>query len=336
MKPNNPSRPKAGRPAAKKQSRAKAKPVPHPLGGRLVYRDLLGKWPEVELLLSPQQFWGIEELIASDNCVSDLIPNTPAPAQEACNPPASAPRPAEPSGNLKCAALPAAPGAEYLAARARLAEADKDKIEREQMINGPGLSFLRGVSVEAMLRSIVAPLFWESDRIMRECVSRAASAWEAMELAEVLIIVDHLENHGGKADAEGRWHLPHVGILFGSDQGLYSTVELLLHVAFVVHWHAESIARHSLDAVERESVMEASAVAGVLVIAEGVMMAAGVIPEEGTVAQPTHWQHRACELRTRYYVAGGWNVPDGRDKFFNHESFAQRLGTASAKPTVAA
>ncbi len=267
MKPNNPSRGNPPTAKTKRQSRASAEPVPHPQGGRLVYSNPPGNLPSVEILLTPQQFWYIEEIIASGNGLSDLIPNTPAPAQED-NAPASGPC-------LKCsvcivaaatlhlsqlknekllkldvcddcaaafhifptgespapapprAALPAAPGAEYLAARARRAESTApsagspsapplpqarrlpaapdgnyllmvqarcelggvtlERLGRDSYLNLPGLS-RAPLSMKQLFKLMAIPLYQADDLVRAELAPRMESAWALVELEEMLLV----------------------------------------------------------------------------------------------------------------------------------------------------
>jgi len=200
----------------------------------------------------------------------------------------------------------AVPSQEALAFLARRLEVAYNKLPTELQVNLPGLG-LATWSHGALLERMAAAIHYGAGEPMRSLVlCRCGSTWETVELAEVLCVAEELLEKDASKDERG------LRFSLNESQGLSSHrwvngSALLVHFAFVVMQHAETISREVLPRMSH--LPDAAWLAEALVIAETVVNKAGVAVDAGTVAQPTALQRQAWAFAARLWLE--WPVDKG-------------------------
>jgi hypothetical protein len=193
----------------------------------------------------------------------------------------------------------------------------------------PGLAFGEWKIDELLWRLTAGIYFTRATALIQELILSRVSAWEAVELAEVLSIAEELQegNEDRARDESSRLSLNEW---YGcSSHRRVKDPFLLVHCAFVVFQHAGAISREVLPRVSE--LPEAAQLAEALVIAEAVV---NTVEKRavGTVAQPTALQQQAVDLTARMWRE--WP----RKQSFSQDIPGKPGGLAAlvGKPTVAA
>lgn len=231
-------------------------------------------------------------------------------------PGASAPAAPQPvGGKAAVPLLPGVPGKEYLIFTAR----HHDLLEQSHSLpsfihlNLPGLAF-GDWSIDDLLYSVTLALYGARMSITEQVVRRCASAWEVVELSEVLRMAeeskdgDHEQQmkpneHGFVRFSLNEW----LGL---AEQRRMNAKLWLLHTSCVLMQHAEAISERVLPSEAHLS--SSSHLAEAMAIAEAVVSVALSMNEDrqpdGTVAKPTRWQEQAWA-----YAARAWlELPEGK------------------------
>jgi len=232
-------------------------------------------------------------------------------------------------GGAAAAAVPDRAALELLAVRVGC-EAESEKFLKAPIaLTLPGLAFGEWKIDELLWRLTAGIYFRRATALIEELILSRVSAWEAVELAEVLSIAEEIqEGNVGRARDES------VGLSLNEWYGCSShrrvkDPNLLVHCAFVLFQHAGVISREVLPRMSE--LPEAAHLAETLVIAEAVV---NTVEKRavGTVAQPTALQQQAVELIARCWREWPKNQSFSQDIPGKPGALAALVG----KPTVAA
>jgi len=208
-------------------------------------------------------------------------------------------------------------------------------------LNLPGLAGGHNTGRQ-LLEAMIGDLHWHAAAIRAGLLPQIGSAWELVELEELLaiggdIVGDHSIELPKDSTQPVQWSIRESwSVVFRSHWTLRET---MVFGAFVLHWHARAISDLVLPTLK---LTDAVQLAQSLVIAEQVVdwasKRADDMSECGTVAKPTKLQEQAWTLAARLWME--WP----RDKKFGElldceevDSVRQRVGTAlAAGPKVAA
>lgn len=235
-------------------------------------------------------------------------------------------------------ALPAAPSGDYLKmveARLRAMPDWEKRLEEppDLTLNLPGLASGNNIGRE-LFKGMIGDLHWHADTIRAELLPQIGSAWELVELEELLAIAADTVGDDSmdlpKDSKESVWWSirESTSLMFRSRWTLRET---MVFGAFVLHWHAAAISKLVLPKLKHTDAVQ---LAQSLVIAEHVVMRESTTPKAvnvGTVATPTKLQEQAWTLMARLWQE--WP----RDKKFcalldseKDDLVGQRVGLAPA------
>ncbi len=249
-----------------------------------------------------------------------------------CLPAVTAPE----NSNAPARELPAAPGPEYLKmVEARLRAMPDFRVRLEPphcfTLNLPGLA--SGINTgRELFNSMIGDLHWHADTIRAALLPQIGSAWELVELEELLaigadIVGDDRVEIPNDSQVPVRWSIRESCSLMHRSN--WTLRETMVFGAFVLNWHSAAISKLVLPKLK---ITDALQVAQSLVIAEQVVMSGSKearVPENhGTIAQPTKLQEQAWSLAARLWQE--WP----RDKTFSQvdeepdDVIGQRVGVA--------